>query len=113
MASKLNRDAAIPKALVKVLLDRDLRRRLRDQLADLLRPLDQAHAVPVEVLLVADLVHLIGILDAVHIKMIQRNPALAVLLNDRKRRAADRLGHAESLRNALGKYCLADTQIPV
>ena len=44
------------------------------------RPLNQADAIPIKAVLIADLIHLTDVPDAVYVKMIQRETSVLIFL---------------------------------
>ena len=104
-------DKPVVKSHLQVLLNDYLSIVLRQNLLDKICPLDKADAVAIEVVFIADLIHLADIADPVHVKVVKGKPALVVNLQYRKSRAADRPGDPESPGNSLGKNSFADAKI--
>ena len=86
---------------------------IRQDLQNELGPLDQTDALSVKAVLIADLVHLADIADAIHIKMVQGNPSAVVLLYNGKGRAVHRLVNAKPGCKPLGKDGFSHTKVPV
>ena len=82
-----------------------------NQFFNQIRPLNQADAVPIKIILITNLIHFFYITDPVYVKMIKRKASFFILLHNRERRAVHMLGDAQSLCEALGKYGLAHAQV--
>ena len=110
-ASVPHRDPPVVRPSVQILFYADHDHLRRKQVTDPPRPFDQADAVPVDVLIEPDFLHLFRLFDPVYIKMVEGDPSLLVDLQDREGRAVHRLLDTESLREPLCKDSLSCAEV--
>ena len=90
--------------------DADFESLFRKELLDVFRPLHDAEAAAVKVIIEADFNRFGQSVDPVEIEMVHRLAVTAhVFIDDGESRRADRIGHSQHLADCRGEGCLSGT----